>query len=134
LVELWQQKASVTQACRVLSVSRAGYYAAKKQVKQSTICADSVHLKAAFAKSQQTFGSRRLLTELHSKGILIGRHKIRRLMREACLVAVWKKKFISTTDSKHALPVAEIVKLRSRPKEGVSNERVSKSEPYALGL
>ncbi len=97
----------MSQACRVLNVSRAGYYAAKKKSMPAAICATSVHLKAAFAESQQTSGSRRLLTKMHQKGIQIGRYKIRRLMREAGLVPVWKRKFVSTTDSKHALPVAE---------------------------
>jgi transposase InsO family protein len=93
----------------VLNVSRAGYYAATARAKLTVICSDSVHLKAAFAESQQTFGSRRLLTEMQKKGIQIGRYKIRRLMREAGLVPVWKRKFVSTTDSKHALPVADNV-------------------------
>jgi putative transposase len=106
-VAQWKKKASVTQACRLLNISRAGYYTAQQRAKQQTICVASGHLKAAFAESQQTFGSRRLLTEMHEKGIKIGRYKIRRLMREARLVPVWKRKFVSTTDSKHALPVAE---------------------------
>lgn len=97
----------MTQSCRLLNISRAGYYAAQQRAKQQTICSVSGHLKAAFAESQQTFGSRRLLIEMHKKGIKIGRYKIRGLMREARLVPVWKRKFVSTTDSKHALPVAE---------------------------
>ena len=97
----------MSQACRLLYISRACYYAAQRRGKVETICTESVHLKAAFATSQQTFGSRRLRTEMHKKGIYIGRYKIRQLMRAAGLVPVWKRKFISTTDSKHALPVAE---------------------------
>jgi transposase InsO family protein len=41
------------------------------------------------------------------EGINIGRYKVRRLMREAQLKPVWKKKFVNTTDSKHDLPVAD---------------------------
>lgn len=99
----------MSQACRVFNVSRAGYYAAKKKTKSPAICTTTVHLKSAFTESQQTFGSRRLLTEMHKKGIQIGRYKVRKLMQAAGLVPVWKRKFISTTDSKHALPVAENV-------------------------
>ena len=117
-MDQWQQKASVTQACRLLSVSRAGYYAAKKRPESPAICAESAHLKSSFTESQQTFGSRRLLTEMHKKGIQIGLYKIRRLMREAGLVPVWKKKFVSTTDSNHALPVAEnVLNRRFNPAE-----------------
>ncbi len=97
----------MSQACRLLNVSRSGYYAAKTTTKRQKICVASVHLKAAFAQSQQTFGSRRLRTEMHKKGIRIGRYKIRRLMREARLVPVWKRKFVNTTDSTHTLPVAD---------------------------
>lgn len=41
--------------------------------------------------------------------MVIGRYKVRRLslMREAGLKPVWRRKFVNTTDSKHALPVAE---------------------------
>lgn len=107
LVAQWQQKAAVTQACLVLNVSRSGYYAAKRRSKPPAICATSVHLKAAFAASDRSYGSRRLVTELQALHIVIGRYKVRRLMREANLKPVWKRKFINTTDSKHDLPVAE---------------------------
>ncbi len=106
IVDQWQQKASVTQACHVLNVSRAGYYAAKLRAKSTVICATSVHLKAAFAASDRSYGSRRLVSELRARHIVIGRYKVRRLMREANIKPVWKRKFVSTTDSKHNLPVA----------------------------
>jgi len=107
LVDQWQQKAAVTQACRVLDVSCSGYYAAKKRVKSPVVCATTVHLKAAFNASDRSYGSRRLVSTLQGQDIKIGRHKIMRLMREANLKPVWKKKFVNTTDSNHDLPVAE---------------------------
>jgi putative transposase len=48
-----------------------------------------------------------LVSELRARHIVIGRYKVRRLMREANIKPVWKRKFVSTTDSKHNLPVAE---------------------------
>ena len=107
LVDQWQQKAAVTQACRVLDVSRSGYYAARVRAKMPVICATTVHLKAAFNASQRSYGSRRLVSTLQGQDIKIGRYKVRRLMREADLKPVWKKKFVNTTDSNHELPVAE---------------------------
>ena len=107
LVDQWQKKASVTQACRVLGVSRSGYYAAQGRAKSPRVCAVSVHLKAAFAASGRSYGSRRLVTALNTQHIVIGRYKVRHLMRKLALKSVWKRKFISTTDSKHHLPVAE---------------------------
>ena len=101
-----QQKA-ISQACRVLQVSRAGYYAARLRSKKPTSCAASVQVKAAFAANQRCYGSRRIVDELQVQGIAMGRYKVRRLMREAGLKPVWKRKFVNTTDSKHDLPVAE---------------------------
>ena len=54
LIDQWQQKADVTQACRVLDVSRSGYYAARVRAKTPGVCAVSVHLKAAFNASQHS--------------------------------------------------------------------------------
>jgi putative transposase len=65
-----------------------------------------VHLKAAFLASQQSYGSRRLVTAMVVAGFHIGRYEVRSLMRQAALKPVWKRKFAHTTDSKHGLPVA----------------------------
>ena len=107
LVDQWQQKAAVTQACRVLDVSCSGYYAARRRAKTPVVCETTVHIKAAFNASDRSYGSRRLVSSLQSQSIKIGRHKVTRLMREANLKPVWKKKFVNTTDSNHDLPVAQ---------------------------
>lgn len=97
----------LTQACRVLGVSRSGYYsAAKSALATPKVCAASVHLKAAFAASGRTYGSRRLCAALQSRGLSIGRHRVRSLMRAHQLRSIWRRKFIHTTDSKHTMPVA----------------------------
>jgi len=106
LINQGQQKA-VSQACRVLQVSRSDYYAAKHRAAKPAICIASVQVKAAFVANQRCYGSRRMVDELKAQNIVMGRYKVRRLMREAGLKPVWKKKFVSTTDSKHDLPVAE---------------------------
>ena len=93
-----QQKA-VSQACRVLQVSRSGYYSAQRRSKNPVICVASVQVKAAFVANQRCYGSRRIVDELKAQRIAIGRYKVRRLMREAGLKPVWKRKFINTTDS-----------------------------------
>ncbi|MDT4785847.1 IS3 family transposase ISKpn18 [compost metagenome] len=43
---------------------------------------------------------------LRQQGLRIGRYRVRTLMCEAGLRASWKRKFVSTTDSRHTLPVA----------------------------
>ena len=70
------------------------------------VCRASVHLKAAFIASHQSYGSRRLVTAMAHEGFHIGRYKVRRLMRQAALKPVWKREFVHTTDGKHDLPIA----------------------------
>jgi putative transposase len=114
LIENLQKKAvTVSQACRTLEVSRSGYYAAaKRRSTAPVVCAASVHLKAAFAASGRTYGSRRLRTALHMSGVTMGRHRVRSLMRANGLRPVWRRKFVHTTDSKHTMPVSPNVLAR----------------------
>ena len=111
LIDDFKKKAvPVNQACNALSVSRSGYYsAAKVSLAAPKVCNTSVHLKAAFAASGRTYGSRRLCTALQLRGITIGRHRVRSLMRLHKLRSVWRRKFIRTTDSKHTMAVSNNV-------------------------
>ena len=114
LVEDLQKKASLTvtvsQACQVLEISRSGYYANRATHKQRMVaplvCATSVHLKAAFAASHKAYGSRRLQTAMAERGLTIGRHRVRTLMRVNGLRPVWRRKFVHTTHSKHTMAVS----------------------------
>jgi transposase InsO family protein len=108
LVEQLHQKAvPINQLCRLLEISRSGYYAASKLAQaQPTVCEASVHLKATFAASGGAYGSRRLRTAIASRGVEIGLYRVRCLMRKHGLRSVWRRKFVHTTDSKHALPIS----------------------------
>lgn len=88
LVNQVQQKVNIVQACHVLRISRASYYAARQRAKEPTICVASVQVKAAFRANQSCYGSRPVADELKAQGIVIGRYKVRRLMREAGLKPV----------------------------------------------
>lgn len=66
------------------------------------------HIRAAFAKSDQTYGSPRITAELRAEGFTVSKNRVARLMRENNVVSESIKKFkITTTDSNHELPVAE---------------------------
>ena len=108
LIEQLQQKAvPVDQMCRVLAVSRSGYYAARRRSQaQPAVCEASVQLKSAFAASGGAYGSRRLRTALASRGVAVGIYRIRRLMRKHGLRSTWRRKFVHTTHSRHALPIS----------------------------
>lgn len=107
LITQWAGKATVKQLCRVLEVSRSGYYAARQRASRTPqACNESVQIKAAFHGSGATYGSRRLSAALRAQGLNIGRHRCRTLMKANGLRPRWRRKFIHTTDSKHNLPVA----------------------------
>jgi putative transposase len=114
LVKQLQKKAvPVTQSCRVLQISRSGYYADRQRTLATPkVCVTRVKLRAAFAASGRAYGSRRLRTVLRQDGMVIGRYRIRGLMKKHSLRPVWKRKFVHTTDSKHELPVSANILAR----------------------
>ena len=109
VAHLQEEAVSVSDACRVLQVSRSGYYAHRRARASSKSLQEQTYVKAAFAASGASYGSRRVMHALRDQGLRIGRYRVRTLMREAGLRTSWKRKFVSTTDSRHTLPVAENV-------------------------
>ena len=107
------KKATVSQWCRVLGVSCSGLYAARqRRYRPKPVRALSVQAKAAFEASGQSYGSRRLNAALQLQGLAVGRQRARTLMRSNGLRARWRRKFVHTTDSRQALPVATNVLAR----------------------
>ena len=97
----------------MLTVSRSGYYANaaahQQRLAVPVVCAASVHLRAAFAASHKAYGSRRLRAAMAERGLVIGRHRVRTLMRLHGVRPVWRRKFVHTTDSKHSMAVSSNV-------------------------
>ncbi len=110
--------------CRVLRVSRSGYYAWRDR-KPSVRALEDERLRPkvveAFKTGRGTYGSPRVLDELIEQGFEVGRRRIARLMRELGLRGVSPRKFRVTTDSDHKYPIARNVLDRdfkaSRPNE-----------------
>jgi len=100
----------ITLMCRILEVTRSGYYKWRKQPLSARKMADLllvVHLKDTFEQSRETYGSYRIYIELKEQGIRCGRKRIARLMRDYDLKPKTVRPFkVVTTDSKHHLPVA----------------------------
>ncbi len=93
-----------------MQVTRSGYYAWRKREpsarkKQDEALLDPI--RRFFERSKQTYGSPRILRDLREAGFACGKHRAARLMRQAGLRAVVAPRFRLTTDSKHALPIAE---------------------------
>jgi transposase InsO family protein len=99
----------VALLCRVFDVSRSGFYAwlARKPSKRAQ--ADErlkVAIKAVHRQSRETYGVRRMQSELGAQGFMAGRDRIGRLRQELGLRCKQKRKFKATTNSRHDLPVA----------------------------
>ena len=108
------EKASfkVAALCRVLDVSRSGYYAWEQRVPSARSLEDAklrVHIAAIHERSRGLYGTPRVHAELRASGFRVSRKRVARLMSELGLESRRKRRFKATTDSKHALPVAENV-------------------------
>ena len=104
--------------CRVLGVSRSGYYAAQKQAQRPRAVANArlgAKARELFEASGRTYGSPRLTVALRRAGEPCGRHRVARLMRRTGLRTRQKRRFRPrTTDSHHLCPVAPN-RLAERP-------------------
>lgn len=98
--------------CQKLGVTRSAYYDWRNRpgrVIPAEELALRQRMKALFKASRESLGSRRLARALREEGFDIGRDRTRRLMKALCLKVKARQKYKATTDSKHALPVAENV-------------------------
>jgi putative transposase len=95
--------------CRVLGVSKSGYYAWLGRPESRRTSANRVlvsQIRVVHQRSRKSYGSPRITEELNDIGVPCGRHRVARLMRHAGIRAKTVKKYKATTDSKHSLPVS----------------------------
>lgn len=104
-----QSEFPISLMCRVLAVSRSGYYAwlnhseSKKDQDDNAL---SQEIYVIHQESFGTYGSPRVYRELKRRGKHLGENRVARLMRKDGLRAKTKRKFKATTDSRHHFPVA----------------------------
>jgi putative transposase len=95
--------------CQMLGVSKAGYFAWRHRPESRRGGEDRVlttRIQVIHQESRRTYGSPRIHRELRSQGMAISRKRVARLMREAGVRVKPLARFVTTTDSNHALPVA----------------------------
>jgi len=96
--------------CRILQVSKSGYYQWLNRKPSKRVREEGrleVEIKAAHQRTRETCGPERLQHELKEQGVKVGICRIRRIRKKLGIRCKQKRKFKVTTDSKHALPVAE---------------------------
>ncbi|GAB1355334.1 hypothetical protein MASR1M12_40780 [Erysipelotrichia bacterium] len=80
---------TISRQCQLLGLSRSSFYSQNKAVSQQELdlmlAIDKIHLALPF------YGARKIQVELNNRGFLIGRGKVRRLMRKMVLEAIYRK-------------------------------------------
>lgn len=110
---------SLHQACypvatmgRVLGVSPSGYYAWRKRPPSKRACEDAKlreRIEAIHRKSRGTYGAPRIHAELQANGVKVGRKRVARLMRQAGLEGVSRRRRGTTQRDRKAQPAPDLV-------------------------
>ena len=106
-IEAEKANHEVSILCSVLLVRRSGYYAWRSRGESARELQDQklvVEIRAVFEEKKRRYGSPRVCRELRDRGIQVCRHRVARLMCEQQLQARPRRKYVSTTDSRHDLP------------------------------
>ena len=100
----------VSMMCRVLKVSRSGFYAWRVRPESQRSKTDrqlTEVIRGLHTDSKGIYGSPKITADLRDEGYRHGRHKVARLMRLAGLKGCPKRRFRVTTQRDPSHPVAE---------------------------
>ena len=92
-------------ACEVARVSRAGFYRhyEEHEPRQADVALrDAIH---QIVLANRAYGYRRVTAELKHQGTVVNHKRVLRLMRGDNLLAVRKRRFVFTTDSRHTYAI-----------------------------
>ncbi len=91
--------------CGLAGVSRASFYRylGRKAPREADM--ELRHQMQAISWENRFYGYRRVCAELRRKGFAVNHKKVLRLMKQDNLLALRKRKFVVTTDSKHTRTV-----------------------------
>lgn len=109
-IEQQRDAHSVAKVAKILGVSRGGYYAWRSRVRSERTRLQEELVQRIAGIQQEVkyrYGSPRVTRELRRRGVRVGHNRVARLMRQEGLEARRRKRFRSTTNSKHSLPIAE---------------------------
>lgn len=99
----------VAAMCRLLGVSRQGYYAYLQRPPSARVLADAElceKVAKVFAETGETYGSPRVLRELQRRGMHVGKRRVERAMRGMGLTPPTPRRHQVTTVRDTAHPVA----------------------------
>ncbi len=106
----------VAVMCRVLGVSRSGYYARATRASSAAATRREELVEAIRAIHDEpykdTYGSPRVARELTARGVACGVNMVAKVMSESGIRAKATRRVVRTTDSRHRMPVSENVLAR----------------------
>ena len=115
---------SIAALCRVLGVTRQGYYAYAKRPPSARTLNDAElqkRVREVFAESEGRYGSPRVLRALRRDGVPVSKRRVERSMRGQALRARRGGRFVATTRANPAHPIEPNVLARdfeaTRPNE-----------------
>jgi putative transposase len=106
----------IATMCRVLGVSSSGYHAWVKRRPSRRAETDAVliaAIRAAHTASRGTYGAPRVHAELAAKGIRVGCKRVARLMTQAGLAGVCRRRFVVTTSCKKLQVARQALQLEA---------------------
>ncbi len=112
-MKVHQAEFPIVTMCRVLGVSTSGYYAWLSRSPSKRALEDAwllERIKAIHKRSKGTYGVPRIHAELQDQEIKVSRKRIARLMSEAGLEGVTRRRWVRTTDrNEKARPAPDLV-------------------------
>jgi transposase/putative transposase len=118
-IQTHQQEFRLTRMCRVLQVSRSGYYAwqrrgpsARTQANQQLLA----RMRILHQQTREAYGARKMWQLLTREGLVCGRHRVARLRRLAGIVALRRRRYVRTVQvHQHETPASPIASTNSLP-------------------
>lgn len=104
-----QQEFRVTRMCRVLQVSRSGFYGWCRRAPSGRSQANQQLIERMHVLHQQTreaYGARKMWQLLNREGLACGRHRVARLRREAGIIALRRRRYVRTVQARQQDTVA----------------------------
>ena len=106
LIDQHAEQLPVQRLCSLAGVPRASYYRGCKKPTDSSRPNDQVLQEIRrICEEMPSYGSPRVTAELRRRSYLVNHKRVSRLMRKANLNCRKKKRFITTTDSRHGYRV-----------------------------
>lgn len=108
-IQAHQHEFRLTRMCRVLQVSRSGFYgwcrrgpSVRRQVNNQLV----ERMRVLHQQTREAYGARKMWKLLNQDGVPCGRHRVARLRREAGIVALRRRRYVRTVQVRHHEPVA----------------------------